>query len=393
MFQSFRKLAFTGIIGLTVLSSCQKDKVEDPIGDPIQVSKHDVVTNYSSIVYATYSDALKKAKDLKVAVDALVATPTQKTLDAARTAYIESREPYGQSDAFRFYGGPIDDENGREGFMNGWPLDEAYIDYVEGDTDAGIIRDKDGFYPVIDTTMLRNANQDGGEETYISTGYHAIEFLLWGQDLSETGPGNRPYTDYIEGVGPDAKRRGQYLKAVVDLLIADLTYTANAWAPGAAYRTTFEAKSDTAALALIMTGMGKFTKGELFGERMSTAYETHDQEDEHSCFSDQTHRDFILGQKSNSNVFYGSYTRVDGSVISGASIYDLINTANATKASEAKTAFTNATNAAGAIHAPFDQEIKSADGRVRVLNAITAGNTQATKISAVAEGLGIKITL
>ena len=80
--------------------------------------------------------------------------------------------------------------DGPEGLINAWPLDEAYIDYVEGDPAAGVVNDPDT-YPTIDAELLTSLNEQGGEAN-ISTGWHAIEFLLWGQDLSTDGPGDAP---------------------------------------------------------------------------------------------------------------------------------------------------------------------------------------------------------
>ena len=101
-----------------------------------------VIEHYADGVYATYQTSLEQATTMKTAIDAFVAAPSQATLDAAKQAWIDARDDYGLSEAFRFYGGPIDDENDRpEGQINAWPLDEAYIDYVDGKPDAGIIND------------------------------------------------------------------------------------------------------------------------------------------------------------------------------------------------------------------------------------------------------------
>ena len=135
-----------------------------------------------------------------------MAAPSQATLDAARKSWLAAREFYGQTEAFRFYGGPIDGDNGPEGRMNGWPMDESYVDYVEGKPNAGFINNPKF---KLSKASLAKANEHGGEEN-ISTGWHAIEFLLWGQDLSETGPGDRPFDDYVKGKGRNAERRAQY---------------------------------------------------------------------------------------------------------------------------------------------------------------------------------------
>ena len=117
----------------------------------------------------------------------------------------------------------------------------------------------------------------------MSVGYHAIEFLLWGQDLSETGPGNRPVTDYT--TAPNADRRAQYLATVSDLLLVHLGEMVAEWAPGQSgnYRATFLAQDADQALADVFTGIGTLAKSELAVERMFVAVNNQDQEDEHSC--------------------------------------------------------------------------------------------------------------
>jgi putative iron-regulated protein len=180
-----------------------------------------VVENYAKLLYANYSDTLAGAQALKTAVDAFVAAPSAASLQAAKEAWLASRPPYLQTEMARFYDGPIDNAvDGPEGLINAWPLDESYIDYVEGAPDAGIVNAV-ATYPTIDADLSVSLNEGQGEET-ISTGYHAVEFLLWGQDFNADGPGNRPFTDYVTGGGGTAanqERRGQYLRAVTGLLV------------------------------------------------------------------------------------------------------------------------------------------------------------------------------
>ena len=71
-----------------------------------------------------------------------VAARVRSFLVPARKAWLAAREPYGQTEAFRFYGGPIDDAKGPEGRINAWPLDEAYIDSVKGKAGSGIINNR-----------------------------------------------------------------------------------------------------------------------------------------------------------------------------------------------------------------------------------------------------------
>ncbi|MCA9644559.1 MAG: iron-regulated protein, partial [Myxococcales bacterium] len=134
-------------------------------------SASDAVATYANIVEATYQDTAQTAGELDSAAQALVASPSQGTLDAARTAWFASREPYLQSEVFRFYDGPIDNpDDGPEGMINAWPLDEAYIDYVEDAPESGIVNDP---AETIDAETLMSLNEQGGEEN-IATGYHAI---------------------------------------------------------------------------------------------------------------------------------------------------------------------------------------------------------------------------
>ncbi len=151
--------------------------------------------HYANLVEANYQDVLTRVKALQTAVDTFVAAPSAEGLEQAKQAWLAAREPYGQTEAFRFYAGPIDDAKGPEGQINAWPLDESYIDYVKGNSKAGIINKPN---VAITKQKLASLNEKGGEEN-VSTGFHAIEFLLWGQDFNKEGPGNRSYTDFVDG--------------------------------------------------------------------------------------------------------------------------------------------------------------------------------------------------
>ena len=258
---------------------------------PDAATLEDAVGTYAAGVHAAYGESLASAQEMDAAIDAFLADPSDATLAAAKDAWLVARDDYGPTEAFRFYGGPIDDEEtGTEGLINAWPLDEAYIDYVEGNAEAGIVNDPDGF-PTIDAELLVSLNEQGGEAN-ISTGWHAIEFLLWGQDLSLDGPGQRPASDYTTAANAD--RRATYLAVASDLLVSHLSELVDTWAPDADnYRAEFEALESEEALRRIITGIGELSRGELAGERMNVAYAERSQEDEHSCFSDNTTADIV----------------------------------------------------------------------------------------------------
>ena len=401
-------LGLTLALGAALLTSCDDDTDTTPA---VTVTKADVVAQYGDIVYYTYLDSREAAVAMRAAFQTLVTTPTAANLAAAQSAYIAARTPYEQTEAFRFYGGPIDGTvngvDGPEGLMNGWPLDENYIDYTAGSPGYNIIGDA-AAYPSISKSMLEALNGGGGSETNISTGYHAIEFLLWGQDLSTTTAGVRPYTDFVAGTNPSpsssgfyAERRGQYLLAATDLLIDNLNYLVTQWTPAQSnYRQTLTTMPADSALLRIFTGLGEFTSGELYGERMEVAYVSQEQEDEHSCFSDQTHNDFVFGQKSINNVYFGRYTRTNGTVVDGVGLNDLVAARSVAADAAVQNALvksdiavvailTRATNATSPEH--FDQQIITSGGRPVVKAAVDAGKEQGLALAAAAAALGLQI--
>lgn len=355
----------------------------------IAALKSEVVAHYADIVYAGYQDTYDAAVALQAALQAFVAAPGPETHQAAKDAWLAAREPYGQTEAFRFYGGPIDDEDGPEPLLNGWPLDEAYVDYVVDAPDAGIINNV-ADYPEITPALLESLNESGAEEN-ISVGYHAIEFLLWGQDLSADGSGGRDYTDYTTAANAD--RRGQYLLAAGERLVGHLGDVLTAWAPDNAdnYRAAFLAQDVNTSLRDILTGLGVLSKSELSGERMFVAYDNQDQEDEHSCFSDNTHRDIINNARGIYNVWTGTYTRTDGTIISGRSPADLLAAVDPALATRLQTLAEAALAGTQAIHVPFDQAIISAEHRPAVLAAVNALQDQGDALAQAANTLGLQI--
>jgi putative iron-regulated protein len=368
-----------------------------PTSTPAVVTAQAVVANYAELMFRNYSAALADAEALHDAIDAFVDAPSQATLDAAKAAWIASRPSYQQTEAARFYNGPIDDpEDGPEGLINAWPLDENYIDYVEGapdsDTNSGIINDPTNF-PVIDEATLREANEAGGEAN-IATGYHAIEFLLWGQDLSTSGPGNRPFTDYVtdgSGTASNQERRGEYLTAVAHLLLDDLQSVVDEWAPGnpTNYRAELTSIDTDEALTRILTGIGTLSAGELGGERLSVAFETRDQEDEHSCFSDNTRDDLANNALGIQNVYLGRYGTLDG-----PGIDELVRQVDPALDASLQAQLAASVASMRAIPQPLDQALQGADdspGRVAIQTAIDDLFEQADGIATAAEALGLTI--
>ena len=350
-----------------------------------------VAAHYAALVHANYADTLAAAKDLQAAIAEFTKAPSADGLTKARKAWLHAREFYGQTEAFRFYGGPIDDDKGPEGQINAWPLDEAYVDYVTGKPGAGMVNNAKF---KITKAALAKANERGGEEN-ISAGWHAIEFLLWGQDQSETGPGNRSFEDYVVGKGQNAERRAQYLTVATELLIDDLSALVKAWEPNAKnYRAKFE-KGGKESVRKIIVGLGSLSRGELSGERMEVALNSQDQEDEHSCFSDNTHRDVVSNAKGIQNVWTGEYTRRDGSVLKGPGVRDLVAAKNPALAEKTTAQIADSVKGAEAIPAPFDRAIvKGSAGRPAIEKTIASLVSQSKLLVESASAVGIaKLTL
>ncbi|MCG7627877.1 peptidase [Epibacterium sp. MM17-32] len=310
-------------------------------------SKADVLTNYANIAEAKYEDSLITAKALQAAVDALIADPSAENLEAAKHAWLAARVPYQQTEVYRFGNAIVDDWEGK---VNAWPLDEGLIDYVDasygGPTDenaaaalnvvanpeftlSGETIDASDITPELLAETLHEAD---GVEANVATGYHAIEFLLWGQDLNGTehGAGERAWTDYAAGddcTNGNCDRRGAYLKAATDLLVSDLEWITAQWAEGGEARETVLSDED-AGITTILTGMGSLSYGEQAGERMRLGLMLNDPEEEHDCFSDNTHNSHYYDGLGIQNVYLGEYVRVNGDLVSGPALADLVEAAD-----------------------------------------------------------------
>ena len=302
----------------------------------------EVLETYANIALAKFQDSLSTAKALDSAIGNLIDNPSEATLNAAKSAWIEARVPYQQTEVYRFGNAIVDDWEGR---VNAWPLDEGLIDYV--DSSYGSESDENSLYAVnviantsltvngktvdasaITPTLLSDTLHEAEEvEANVATGYHAIEFLLWGQDLNGTGmgEGKRPATDFdtINCTGDNCERRAEYLKAASELLIFDLEEMVGNWDDSGAARAALM-QDEQAGLRTILIGMGSLSYGELAGERMKLGLLLNDPEEEHDCFADNTHNSHYFDQVGIRNVYSGHYKRFDGSVVQGPSIGDLV---------------------------------------------------------------------
>ena len=359
------------------------------------------LTDYVQVVNLNYAEVLAGARALQTAIDAFVAAPSEATHKAAKDAWIAARTPYGPSEAFRFYEGPIDNEqDGPEGLINAWPLDENYIDYTREQPTAGNINDHS---KPLDPASIEAANENGGAEggeKAISTGYHAIEFLLWGQDDATPGlgSGKRPFTDYVSGptgTAANQARRGTYLKTIAQLLVGHLESVADQWKPGQANYAADFVKDPQTSLGDILSALGSMAKAELSGERMTVAYRNRSEEDEHSCFSDNTAADLLGNGLGLQNVWLGRY----GS-FQGTGIEKVVNAVDPALAAATTTDINTSVAKLQALvdlqnaGKPIDVVIQAADGspeRLAMLEAIQSLKKVASDVERVATALGLSV--
>ncbi|WP_112312735.1 imelysin family protein [Pseudogemmobacter bohemicus] len=375
-----------------------------------------VVAHYADIAEAGYSDSLATARALRESLGNLVAQPSQETLDAARVAWLAARVPYQQTEAFRFGNALVDDWEGK---VNAWPLDEGLIDYVDaasyGESEenpfatlnvianpkftlSGNEIDATTITPALIADVLQEAD---GIEANVASGYHAIEFLLWGQDLNGTGPGagNRPWTDYATGeacTGGNCDRRAAYLIAASDLLISDLEEMTGEWgAEGEARKAVVS--DPEAGLMAILTGMGSLSYGELAGERMKLGLMLGDPEEEHDCFSDNTHNSHYYDGVGIRNVYLGEYTRIDGSTLTGPSVSELVAAKDASVDTQLKAELDSSVAALNAIRTAaeegfaYDQMLEAGNekGEKLIMGAVNALVTQTASIERAVSVLGL----
>jgi putative iron-regulated protein len=359
------------------------------------VSRSAVVANYSANLYAAYADSVDDAHAFHADIEAFLAKPTEATLATARDSWLASREHYMLTEGARFYDGPIDGtKENYEALLNSWPLDEAFIDYASKDgvvnEDVGIVNMPD-VLPEITIDGLAGLNGSGDEPENVSVGYHAVEFLLWGQALNDVGPGERPATDYVVG-GPSKNpdRRAEYLKVAVEGIISDLSAVRDAWKPSATYRVDFEKDANLdESLTRIFTGLAKFSKGELGSQRIGAAYESKHRHDQHDCFSSETLVDYERDARGIQAMYLGKYGDNDG-----PGLDELVKAADPALDADLKKKLQASIAAIVAIPKPFEDAIAGdddSDGRKAIQVALTALSAQGDAFGAAAHAIGLTI--
>ena len=352
------------------------------------------IMSYVDLVHRSYDSAYNKALKMQTAIDEMLAHPDAKTLAKARDAWIAAHVAYSHTEAFRFYEGPIDfpkqadGDEGPEARLNAWPLNEAYIDYVKGNPKAGIINDTS---ITINEKSIRERDQVS-DESDVTTGFHAVEFLLWGQDLSTTGPGDRQASDYAAN-DPIKERRRLYLKTVTSGIVDDLLWLSAQWdmRNGNVFVHQFAALDQRDALGRILTGMATLSGFELSSERMSVALDSGDQEDEVSCFSDTTHLAIQADQQSIANIWFG---KLDD--WKGIGLQALVARVDPDLEKRVTAQVKKTSSLIAAIPAPFDRILASAEGspgRMKMEAAVTGLAAESALFVDVGKALDLTISV
>jgi putative iron-regulated protein len=305
----------------------------------------DAARCYAQTAAHACATSAEDAAALRRAIDRFCDAPSEATLRDAREAWLAGRRSYGETEALRFAGGPIDARRGGvETFVNAWPVDESYIE-PPGARGRGLVGDR-AKYPTLAPVALRALNQHGGE-TNVCTGWHAIEFMLWGHPADEQSAGARPAADFFEGA-PDADRRREYLRAIAQMLAEDLAAVAKAWQPGAAHRAAMETRPE-AALRAMLVGTALLSAFEMGGERLAVAVETRDRHEQTSCFSNSSDEDLRANLRGVARVLRGE--GCTGAIA-------VVRTRDPAAADQMEAALVAATAAAKALPANFARAIR-----------------------------------
>jgi putative iron-regulated protein len=363
---------------------------------------------YIVLAHARYTESLESARRLFDAINLLVRKPSPETHEEAKSAWLEAHRVYSSTEVLRFGNPNVDAWETR---VNAWPIDEGFLDYVapqylyEGGNPHALYNLIASDFQIASSFIVEARSETDPKagvyrgftdnETNVATGYHAIEFLLWGQDLNGTprSMGERPYTDYVVGKGPNAGRRGEYLVVIGGILIADLLDAVQDWDPEnpQLYSKLFRGLPVDVRLDRMILGMGGLSNGELAGERIQVALLASDQEEEQSCFSDTTHLAILENALAIETVYLGRHQRRDGVVVSGASLAELVAKVDPVLDEKIRSQFIATREAAGRVvaHAeevePFDHmiQMENTSGRALLNELIAALKAQTESLEAI----------
>lgn len=186
----------SAVLFFSGISSCKKKSDEKTLYT-YQVSRLKFAYQQTQRVLLT--DFVSSSRLLRDRIGAFHNVSVQSNLEACREEWKKTYEKFVLLGPYK-YGYELIDigYHVNKGFFDVYPINYRYVDYSEDNPTGGIINDIDN-YPEIQ--FLQTWHQVGGDAN-CTIGFHVIEFLLWGEDLSLSGPGStRDHKDYVAGGG------------------------------------------------------------------------------------------------------------------------------------------------------------------------------------------------
>lgn len=356
----------------------QRDDESCRYGDKYENQKEALIRNHAAIAYAVYSDALFQATNLQTAIASFVTDPTDDGLSESRLAWRNAYYAYLQCAALQFSNGPVDDDRDLSRQIGKWPINPSLIDYTTGQF-GGLISDS-AELPNVTLDALQALNgPDVNRPTTI--GFHAIEFLLWGEDDDDVAlltAGNRTFLDYngADSSIQNTVRRSKYLRVCSEILVSQLGVLTNEWDSLGSknYRKDFIGLEVNSALKNILTGMGTLAKSEISERALEKPVSASSQDLEVSNYSDNTITDFIAMTNSLDIFYRGTYTPLTSLDIKGKSVEDLIGEANPELADQVDKKLIECLELVNAIPTPYDWQAaqESEFGAESIAGAATA---------------------
>lgn len=296
-----------------------------------------VVMDYADqVIIPTYRLLARRAADLDAAASALAADPSDENLRAARDAWVATRLPWEQSEAFLF--GPVEAQ-GYDPAIDTWPLNR---------TDLQAVLDSDDEFSPAYVQALPQTQK----------GFHAVEFLLFGEG------GRKTAADLTD-------RELEYLTAMTADMASITSSLETSWTDGEGgqppFHDTFTSAGDpsntvypslSAAGQEMVNGMSSICD-EVANGKIAEPFDSRDPNKEESQFSENSLDDFQNNIRSVQNAYLGAVPAAD---TSGASLSAWVAARDPDLDQELQQKIAGAIAAIGAIPPPFHDAItNSAD--------------------------------
>jgi putative iron-regulated protein len=141
----------------------------------------------------------------------------------------------------------------------------------------------------------------------------------------------------------------------------------------------------------MVNGMAILAGFEFMSERLAVALDSGDQEDEHSCFSDTTHQDFVHDLAGIKNVWTG-----DGAGKDRAGLDELVKSIDPATAENVTALLTDAETKIAALGNPWDKVLASPEGspeRNAAEDAVTALQALGKGLTDAGSKLGVLVLI